>query len=402
MFHSFCFFSYSFSLSLGFQISYPKDKMPFLFTHLCDLLSILEELRGSQDPPMKRSALSKKSERRINRWFQRFRLAIDSPSTNVVAILSCLFPHHTNRVNRFRPHDLSNTIGSIMGIRAPNSRETKGGRMLELQLFKRPGCGTLAQRVEVLCNHTFNKKELERECLVTVEEVYSTLKAIASYTCFSGQKVRQELGSIYGGLSPRHSKWFTRIILKNLAPIELPLRVVLANIHILLPIAYKVRHSFAGAISTISDPSNACGTPRSLRVNEILPELGIMVGVPVFLRGHSLNYVVDVADGRRMGLERKYDGEYCQIHVQRKDTGYEIQIFSKSGKDSTMDRIGIHKAIEKCLRLGKSDCTISHSCILVGELLPWSNRQKRILPFHALRRHVRKSVTQLAAHTDTS
>ncbi|EEY18025.1 ATP-dependent DNA ligase domain-containing protein [Verticillium alfalfae VaMs.102] len=38
------------------------------------------------------------------------------------------------------------------------------------------------------------------------------------------------------------------------------------------------------------------------------------------------------------------DGEYCQVHVDLSKGSRSVQIFSKSGKDSTQDRVGIHKS----------------------------------------------------------
>lgn len=42
-----------------------------------------------------------------------------------------------------------------------------------------------------------------------------------------------------------------------------------------------------------------------------------------------------------MSVEAKVDGEYCQIHVDVSKGRRGIQIFSKSGKDSTEDRAGL-------------------------------------------------------------
>lgn len=44
-----------------------------------------------------------------------------------------------------------------------------------------------------------------------------------------------------------------------------------------------------------------------------------------------------------MWVETKYDGERAQIHVWFDEDGSpRIRIFSKSGRDSTLDRAGIH------------------------------------------------------------
>lgn len=45
-------------------------------------------------------------------------------------------------------------------------------------------------------------------------------------------------------------------------------------------------------------------------------------------------------------MERKYDGEYCQIHIDL-EAGADnwLKIFSKSGRDSTKDRARVHKYV---------------------------------------------------------
>jgi DNA ligase 4 len=70
-----------------------------------------------------------------------------------------------------------------------------------------------------------------------------------------------------------------------------------------------------------------------------------------------------------MSVERKYDGEYYQVHIDLTRRTQRIQIFSKSGKDSTSDREGLYLYIRECLRLGTADYAIRQRCILEGELL---------------------------------
>ncbi|PHH61889.1 hypothetical protein CDD81_7753 [Ophiocordyceps australis] len=82
------------------------------------------------------------------------------------------------------------------------------------------------------------------------------------------------------------------------------------------------------------------------------------------------------------------DGEYCQIHVDAAHGPPRIQIFSKSGKDSTEDRVGLHDTIAQSLKLGSLDCKVRKQCILEGELVVYSDKENKILPFHKIRNHV--------------
>lgn len=53
-----------------------------------------------------------------------------------------------------------------------------------------------------------------------------------------------------------------------------------------------------------------------------------------------------------MSMERKYDGEYCQIHIDlsRGDDQW-LKIFSKSGRDSTGDRVKVREYVLPTLAL---------------------------------------------------
>jgi DNA ligase 4 len=72
----------------------------------------------------------------------------------------------------------------------------------------------------------------------------------------------------------------------------------------------------------------------------------------------SIKYYCQLAGPRCMNVERKYDGEYCQIHIYLKNPEACIQIFSSNGKDSTRDRIKLHRALRDSLTLDTADCKI--------------------------------------------
>ncbi|KAG7130939.1 DNA ligase 4 like protein [Verticillium longisporum] len=102
-----------------------------------------------------------------------------------------------------------------------------------------------------------------------------------------------------------------------------------------------------------------------------------------------------------MSVERKYDGEYCQVHIDLTESGAGIKIFSKSGRDSTNDRVGIHQALRDSLELDTTSGKIKKRCILEGELLVWNDNDERIEPFHKIRRHVKRSGRLLGAAQDS-
>jgi DNA ligase-4 len=79
-----------------------------------------------------------------------------------------------------------------------------------------------------------------------------------------------------------------------------------------------------------------------------------------------------LADSERVWAETKYDGERAQIHVQVNENGSSvITIFSKSRRESTMDRHAVHDIIRAALRLGDTCgmCKVKQNVILDAEMV---------------------------------
>ena len=108
-----------------------------------------------------------------------------------------------------------------------------------------------------------------------------------------------------------------------------------------------------------------------------------------------------LAKGRRLSVERKYDGEYCQVQIDLSKGRNCIKIFPKSGRDSTEDRIGLHDVLRGYLRLESTECMIKKQCILEGELLVWNEDKERIEPFHKILKYVPRSGQHLGARADS-
>lgn len=111
-----------------------------------------------------------------------------------------------------------------------------------------------------------------------------------------------------------------------------------------LPIVLKVREDFAAALEVLRNmrsklPPDATleGHFRKQFVSQLSPQVGIKVGRQNWFKARSIKHCIRMGDGR-MSVENKIDGEYCQIHIDLGKPRNIIQIFSKSGKDSTEDR----------------------------------------------------------------
>ena len=383
------------------------------FRLFCDLLSNLEAIT-TRDPPLLPRAAEEKSRDEIIQWFRSHRTLIDSQDTHDVALLSALFPaRRTDRVYGLQPPSLTKILSRCLGLGS--------SRLKDLERWKQPACGDLADCVERVLSQAEFPLQTSNE--VTVDQVDAMLTEIASRSNFSGPDIRvrdagtsaitvgQRLSRIYLRLQSREAKWLTRMILKDYSPVILPEGLVFGCFHHLLPTILKVHDNFEAACTILKGPeigqmnpmpgSREAKTQKALAARVVYPKIGVKIGRPHFFKIRSVKHAMQVAHGRMMSLERKYDGEYCQIHIDCLKEGNEIQIFSKSGKDSTFDRTGVHGTIRKCLRIGEDGCRISRRCILEGELLVWDDRKMNSLEFHKIRKHVSRSGVFLGTGKDS-
>ncbi|KAI0470862.1 hypothetical protein GGR56DRAFT_657971 [Xylariaceae sp. FL0804] len=368
--------------------------MPFPYRYVCDLLQQLDdELRKT-----KRSQASAKVI--VESWFVRHRALLNAPDNDACAILSTLLPERrTDRVYFIQVGRLQSIIGQALCLGS--------SRVQELRRYTTPGLGLdLADCVESILDRTPNPT-----CPVepTVEEVDEALSRVAAACRFSSPTIRalpksfnqnDDLARVYLRLNGRDAKWFTRLILKNYQPVVLNENLLFRSYHVLLPQMMRIRDdlSFSTAflrhVSRSRDDFDAIATV-------LKPCLGTKVGRQQWFKGRSIKNCLDMVGGRQMSCERKIDGEYCQIHIDLRKPRDRIQIFSKSGKDSTADRLGLHPAIRESLRLDKDNCPLKVGCILEGELVVYSTKEDKILPFHKIRKHVSRSGHFLGTTVDS-
>lgn len=123
-------------------------------------------------------------------------------------------------------------------------------------------------------------------------------------------------------------------------------------------------------------------------LHDIKPQIGVMISPPPREKGRSIRHCCSMVGQKRVSVERKYDGEYCQVHIDMRKKDQSIKVFSKSGRDSTDDRTGLHATIAECLSIGTLQCKFERQCILEGELLVWHDDRQQIEPFHKIRNHI--------------
>lgn len=384
--------------------------MGFKFAFLCDLLSSLEESRLA-----KANLTVKKDEKSdfqtIAKWFTRHENQINHPDTNRLALLSCIFPEkRTDRVFWLQATSLTRVIGRSLGLGS--------SRLSELDQWRKSGGPDLGQCVESVMRQAENYVPAGRE--VSVEEIDEALTLIASRCRFSGPQVRRQhtavdvdttLSPLYRRLSSRDAKWLTRMILKRYDPVVFPENFTMAKFHFLLPHLLRFQNTFEGALDMLqSEPMNHFPSRPSPKLaaslcatalDHLKPRTGMKVGRPEYFKARSIKNCVQMAAGRRMSVERKYDGEYCQIHIDLTNKQMPIQIFSKSGKDSTADRSAIASVLEESLGMGSSRCKFARRCILEGELVVWSDKRQDIVDFHKLRKFLSRSGAFIGVDSDS-
>lgn len=377
--------------------------MPFPFGAVCDLLQSLEN-----DP--KRPARAKKGSTQIvHEWFDRHEELLDQTDVDKVALLSTLLPERrTDRVFSIKEPRLERIVAKACLL---------GDRKKHLQRWKTdPGSGVdLADCVEAVFAETPNGSGEE----ITVEKIDETLHELAAGVAFSSPAVRSSrrttkstpghdshpLESFFRRFTPRDAKWMCRLILKSFYPVIVPEYLVYSRCHPLLPTVMKIHDNFAVA-TRLLDRHHRNSQLLDVDLDKadltrlIKPQVGVKVGRQTWLKARSIMHALDLGRGL-MSCETKMDGEYCQIHIDLAKGRDCIQIFSKSGKDSTTDRIKLHDAIRTSLGLGTSSCGFERRCILEGEMVVWSEAEKKILGFEKIRKHVNRSGRYIGTDEDS-
>ena len=291
-------------------------------------------------------------------------------------------------------------------------------RVAQLSRWREQGALDFASSVEKVLRDAENRVPSPRS-IVTIAQIDKALHQLAANSPYSSPDIRRDadgrrpdaiLDPILKRLHSSEAKWFVRLLLKSYSPIEIPERMVLEQFHFLLPGILSVQDDFHAALDVLAQPNvrKLPTRPEKDRLQYyqaaapgiVIPQVGIMIQRQPCDKARSITYACQIADKRTLSVERKYDGEYCQMHVEVVEGQLRLQIFSKSGKNSTADRVRLHGVIEDALRDQKQACKFQQKCILEGELLVWSDKFKTIEPFDKIRKHVLHGGRRLGAEGD--
>lgn len=408
--------------------------MPFDLTHIFKLLQDLEAIY-QHDPRMLKVQEDAAIREATDDWFGKHRRALERRDTNLVAVLSCLFPERrTDRVYNIQVKSLKGIVCRSLFF----SHQRRAHIDEELRTPGKGDLGAIVERVQqihdVECLSFGPASAPMRDSSVSVDEVDSILQRLAAVQAYSSPQVRatkvtgdprRDVGNLFLRLRSWEMKWLIRMILKDYGCVVLNEMYVLRSVHFLLPHLLQIQDTFPAAVALLEGPCRFHSKPddysAGIFVKEAIEKLKPCVGVSISrhsftkarvshtsskheherLHRQSINHCVKMAGCQEWMLEWKYDGEYCQFHIDLGQKQNPIRVFSKSGKDSTEDRRGYFETLRDCLRIGQSDCGFRQKCILVGEMVVWSGREKRILEFCKIRKYITRSGRCIGTENDS-
>jgi DNA ligase-4 len=374
--------------------------MGFRFSSLVELLEDLERNRFRKASNASKAV--NPDHAIIVQWFDRHGAKIKRSQEEGIAFLSCLFPERRpDRCFHMQETRLASVFGRAYSLGTARLNELRAWKDQTPADF--PNClASILAQTEMPTPQPGNE--------VTLEEINDALDEIAANVKSSAPTLRASarfsdpvdvLTPILLRLRSVEAKWLVRMLLKSYYPVQILEAVTMQQFHFLLQDLLKIQNDFGAALDTLNQGeiiqlpkriSKADATVLKARLaGHLVPRVGVMITRQAYHKARSIKHCCQMAGGKLMSVEQKYDGEYCQVHIDMSKAASErIQIFSKSGRDSTEDRIRLHYPIEVSINLQSrsQQCMIKDRCILEGELLVYSRTTETIQPFHKIRKHV--------------
>ncbi|PCH44474.1 hypothetical protein WOLCODRAFT_105197 [Wolfiporia cocos MD-104 SS10] len=334
------------------------------------------------------------------------------PADMVAMVFRLLFPEEDiKRKYNMQETRLARYLVDILTV--STAQGTPGSKLLNWKEEESLGC--LGTEVEAI----MKGKGMNPNREISITEVDALLTELAAKSAFSASSIRQThlrtpraasprstseiLRSLYTALSPAEASIVTQIILKDLRPILYPIardqthyRIALLhyNSNALVQLtkfdamfawdqsgdfykAFRVRAQLDEAALAFAAASASGETETMLK-----PQVGVPIMIPKCIKGQSCAQALhQLRASRKVWVETKYDGERAQIHVELVRGKPRITIYSKSGRESTLDRAAIHPVICEGLAIGTSGCKIRKNTVVEAEIVAFSDKLDRIDEF---------------------
>jgi DNA ligase-4 len=384
--------------------------MAITFGAICSLLQSVENI--SRRNPRLAPKDEKESIREITaNWFANQRQNLDHPDTSGSAVLSALFPH----LRKDRVYGLQASLLAKKLITLLNFGHGQRALFDDWKTGKIGDLGMYTQRAMAQWDGTFKS-----EHVFPIGEIDRLLVQLAAKYRFSDESIRRQrdwdvktdtkLKDILVRLQSWEAKWLVRLLLRDHCTIKLEERQVFGHYHFLLPDLFMFQNNFDAASDMLRGelseypPVPSVSQEESMRIEaaqKLRPVVGVKVGRPTFHKAWSFKNCFQLVGIRAWAAETKYDGEYCEIHIDLEPEHQDIKIFSKNGKDTTADRAPLHPIIRSALRIGRPDCLFKSKCIVLGEMVLYSDKEKTILPFSKIRKHISRSGSFIGTWQDS-
>ncbi|PVH97329.1 hypothetical protein DM02DRAFT_685168 [Periconia macrospinosa] len=390
--------------------------MSLNFHDICLLLEGVEKIQTqrARTAHNDKAQVETKTKEKIVEWFKTHRGTLDHPRTNGAPILSIIFPHR----RKDRVYGLQAPTLAKMMIKLLNFNH---GRKALFERWSTDPSGDIGHHLEIAMkpwDGTFKKKRQ-----FPIERIDALLTQIAAKYRFSDPAIRkqrdrdmstdEELSYILKRLDSWEAKWLIRVLLREYSTITIDENHFFKQYHFLLPDLLTFQNDFGAAFGTLRGhfgcfpsvpPPGRAKSMRAEAAGKLKATVGVKVSRPTFHKAWSLMHCLQLVGDRAWAAEVKYDGEYCEIHINldHSQDDNEIQIFSKNGKDATADREALKSTILEALRIGQLDCRFRRKCIVLGEMVLYSDRDQSILPFSKIRKHVSRSGTFIGTLQDSA
>ncbi|VDB87531.1 unnamed protein product [Peniophora sp. CBMAI 1063] len=398
------------------------------FSHFVSLIRAISEITPVRVGDKKRQSLvdgtqTPRARKVFGTWLKEIRAKYSPlPPGTTAAILRLLFPEvDVDRKYSMQEKRLGEQLAQALGISTQKGH--CGSVLRSWNEWDTRGC--LGHVVQGLFESRANENPEEHVSSLSVIDVDRLLSDLARYSPWSSNdvrhsrnsnepaksKIRDVLSRLYSDLPPFDAAVLTQIILKDLRPILYPLPATGTTASLLsyntnavymLSLQDALRdwtphnkewcwawwqYHILSDLTAIGQfiEQNAVGTTA-------MPRVGTRVLIPKCAKGRGCKSSLGMfKTASVVWAETKYDGERAQIHVWVDDKGkLRIKIFSKQGRDSSLDRHAVHATIREALGYCPNTKLplkpkVKKEAILEAEMVAFNDQQGRIDEFWHIR-----------------